>query len=83
MKVWVAGSKVAPVGRLLALKVRASPSGSLPVTVNWKSCPSFTVLEPMGLSTGERFTFPTVMVIASEAFCGGVPLSVTVKRTLG
>lgn len=42
-KVPVSGSKVAPAGKLLAVNVNLSPSGSLAETVKVKVPPSFTV----------------------------------------
>ena len=78
------GSKLAPVGRLLAEYVKTSPvSGSEAVTVNCKSAPSSTALAPIGSSTGARLISFTVIVIASESLSVGVPSSVTVNVTLG
>ena len=74
--------KLAPVGTLLALKVKPSPSGSLADAVKIRRAPSSTLFEPMASSTGGRFTLPTVMITVSESFSAGVPLSVTVKVTL-
>ena len=58
----VDGLKLAPVGTLLALKVKPSPSGSDAVTVKLSKSPSSTLFEPTGFNTGGRFTLPTETV---------------------
>jgi hypothetical protein len=53
--------KLAPEGRLLALKVSASPSGSLAVTVKVSKSPSSTLLDPIGSRTGGSFGLGVVV----------------------
>src|SRR5438132_922566 len=67
LNVAVAGSKLAPLGRPLAVYTGVSPSGSLAATVKVSRLPSLPLLLPIAASTGARFVFAIVIAIVSLA----------------
>ena len=50
--------KPEPLGRLLAVRVIASPFGSLAVTVNESALLNATLLSPIGWMTGGKLALP-------------------------
>ena len=79
----VDGLKLAPVGTLLALKARPSPSGSLAVAVKVRK--STFIYAPGTDRTEHRRPVHIAhreMVTVSESLSAGLPSSVTVNVTL-
>ena len=68
----VDGLKLAPVGTLLALKARPSPSGIARRHRERQESTLVYLFEPMVPSTGGRFTLPTEMVTTSESLSAGL-----------